>query len=105
MLSSNSCHDFSSSDEKILFDEMDQNVVMFFQCVFNFFNSKGLLNDHTNEGIHSSDGEIWDVLAIMWATPSLCKNFINFTMTKFEEPTYQSVLIISSHVRSTSEPF
>jgi hypothetical protein len=54
MLSSNSCHDFSSSDEKMLFDEMDQDVVMFFQCVFYFFNSKGLLNDHKDERTRES---------------------------------------------------
>ncbi len=40
MLSSSSCHDFSSSDEKMLFDEMDQDVVMFIQCVFNFSTPK-----------------------------------------------------------------
>jgi hypothetical protein len=40
----------SSSDEEMLFDEMNQKVVMFFQCVFNVLNFKNLLNDHEDEG-------------------------------------------------------
>jgi hypothetical protein len=51
MSSSSSSHDSSSSDEEMLFDEMDQEVVMFFQCVFNALNSEDLLNDHEDEGI------------------------------------------------------
>jgi hypothetical protein len=43
----------------MLFDEMDQEVVMFFQCVFNTLNSKDLLNDHEDEGI----GEFVDWMA------------------------------------------
>jgi hypothetical protein len=57
MLSSSSSHDssssawtFSSSDKEMLFDEMDQKVVMFFQRAFNVLNSKNLLNDHEDEG-------------------------------------------------------
>jgi hypothetical protein len=38
------------NDEEILFDKMDQEVVMFFQCAFNALNSKDLLNDHEDEG-------------------------------------------------------
>jgi hypothetical protein len=45
-----SSHDSSSSDEEMLFDEMDQEVVMFFQCVFNALNFEDLLNDHEDEG-------------------------------------------------------
>ncbi len=57
MSSSSSSHDSSSSewtsssnDEEILFDEMDQEVVMFFQCAFNALNPKDLINDHEDEG-------------------------------------------------------
>jgi hypothetical protein len=57
MSTSSSSHDpssnewtSSSSDEKMLFDEMDQEVVMFFQCAFNVPNSEDLLNDHEDEG-------------------------------------------------------
>jgi hypothetical protein len=66
MSSSSSSHDSSSSewtsfssDEEMLFDEMDQEVVMFFQCVFNTLNPKDLLNDHEDEGI----GEFVDWMA------------------------------------------
>jgi hypothetical protein len=56
MSSSSSSHDSSSSewtsssDEEMLFEEMDQKVVMYFQCVFNVLNFKNLLNDHEDEG-------------------------------------------------------
>jgi hypothetical protein len=50
MSSSSSSHDSSSSHEEMLFDEMDQEVVMFFQCVFNALNFEDLLNDHEDEG-------------------------------------------------------
>jgi hypothetical protein len=56
MSSSSSSHDSSSSewtssssDEEILFNEMDQEVVMFFQCAFNVLNSEDL-NDNEDEG-------------------------------------------------------
>ncbi len=38
MSSSSSNHDYSSSDDEMLFDERNQEVVMFFQCAFNAFN-------------------------------------------------------------------
>jgi hypothetical protein len=58
MSTSSSSHDSSSnewtsssSDEEMLFDEMDQElVVMFFQCVFNVPNCEDFLNDHEDEG-------------------------------------------------------
>jgi hypothetical protein len=50
MLFSSSSHDSSSSDEEMLFDEMDQEVVMFFQCACNVLNFEDLLNDHEDEG-------------------------------------------------------
>jgi hypothetical protein len=28
---------------------------------------------------------VWDVLAMMWATPTLTKNLTNFTLTEFKE--------------------
>jgi hypothetical protein len=33
----------------ILFDEMDQEVVMFFQCAFIVFNFKYIFNDNEDE--------------------------------------------------------
>jgi hypothetical protein len=49
-------HSFSNSDwsssndhEKMLFDEMEQKVVMFFQCAFNNLNYEDN-NDNENEG-------------------------------------------------------
>jgi hypothetical protein len=44
----------SSSDEEMLFNEMDQEVVMFFQSAFNVPNSENLLNDHEDEGTKDS---------------------------------------------------
>ncbi len=49
MSSSNSSHDSSSSDEEMLFDEMDQKVVMFFQCAFIVFDFKYIFNDNEDE--------------------------------------------------------
>ncbi len=40
----------SSSNEEMLFNEMDQEVVMFFQCAFDVLNFEDLLNDHEDEG-------------------------------------------------------
>jgi hypothetical protein len=34
----------------ILFDEMDKEVVMFFQCAFIVFNFKYIFNDNEDEG-------------------------------------------------------
>jgi hypothetical protein len=42
-----------SSDEEMLFDEMDQEVIMFFQCAFNAFNFEDLLNDHEDRGLNN----------------------------------------------------
>jgi hypothetical protein len=99
----------------MLFDEMDQEVVMFFQYVFNALNFEDLLNDHEDEGIGEFvdwTGEfidwvarVQDVLATMQHTPSLFKNLTNFTLMEFEELTTRVVPIISSHARSTCEPF
>jgi hypothetical protein len=75
MSSSSSSHDSSSSewtssssDEEMLFDEMKQKFVMFFQCVFNVLNFKNLLNDHEDERIKNFvDRAMWvpNVLAMM----------------------------------------
>jgi len=68
----------SSSDEKMLFNEMDQKVVMFFQCVFIVLYVKNLLNDHEDERTKIFiDQAMWvpNVFAMMQATPSLFKNF------------------------------
>jgi hypothetical protein len=108
MSSSSSSHDSSLSDEEMLFDEMDQEVVMFFQCVFNAFNSEDLLNDHDDEGTGEFVdwvARVEDVLATMQHTPSLFKNISNFTLMEFEELTSRVVPIISSHARPTCEPF
>ncbi len=61
---------------------------MFFQCAFNVFNSKNLLNDYEDEGTKEFIewvARVQNVLATTQATPSLFKNFTNFTLTKFEE--------------------
>jgi hypothetical protein len=44
----------SSSDEEMLFDEMDQEITMFFQCAFNAFNFEDLLNYHEDKGLKNS---------------------------------------------------
>jgi len=56
MPSSSQNHSFSNSDwsssndhEKMLFDEMEQKVVMFFQCAFNDLNYEDN-NDNEDEG-------------------------------------------------------
>jgi hypothetical protein len=90
MSSSNSSHDSSSSDEEMLFDEMDQKVVMFFQCIFNVLNFKNLITDHEDEWTKKFvDQAMWveEVLAMMQATPFLFKNFTNFMLIEFEELT------------------
>jgi hypothetical protein len=46
---SNSDRSFANDHEKMLFDEMEQNVVMFFQCAFNDLNYEDN-NDNENEG-------------------------------------------------------
>jgi hypothetical protein len=46
---SNSDPSFANDHEKMLFDEMEQNVVMFFQCAFNDLNYEDN-NDNENEG-------------------------------------------------------
>jgi hypothetical protein len=43
----------SSSDDEMLFDEMEQEVIMFFQCAFNAFNFEDLLNDHEDRGLNN----------------------------------------------------
>ncbi len=45
---------------------------------------------------------IRDVLAILWSTPTLFKNLINFIAIEFELASIV-VLTIISHARSTSE--
>jgi hypothetical protein len=45
-----------------------------------------------------------DMLAKMWSTLTLVKNTTNFTLMKFEELAFWIVLMISSHIKSTSEP-
>jgi len=57
----------------MLFDEMDQKIVMNFQCVFNVLNFKNLLNDHEDEGTKNFvDRAMWvqNVLAMIQATSS-----------------------------------
>jgi len=44
-----------------------------------------------------------DVLAILWSTPTLFKNLINFTAIEFEDLASIVVFTIISHARSTSE--
>jgi hypothetical protein len=41
----------------ILFDKMDQGVVMFFQCAFIVFNFKYIFNDNEDEG----NGQFFDL--------------------------------------------
>jgi len=88
MSSSRLSHDSSSSDEKMLFNEMDQEIIMFFQCAFDVLNSEDLLNDHEDEGTKKFVDQVARVrnaLGTMQATPSLFKNLTNFTLIKFEE--------------------
>jgi hypothetical protein len=78
----------SSSDEEMLFNEMDQKVVMFFQCAFDVLNFEDLLNDHEDEGTKKfvdQVAKVQNALGTMQATPSLFKNLTNFTLTEFEE--------------------
>ncbi len=39
----------STSDEKMLLDEMNQKIVLFFQCVFNAFNLENSINSDEDE--------------------------------------------------------
>jgi len=41
---------------------------------------------------------VWDVLTIMWTTPSLFKTLTNYTLQKFEESVALVVPTIESHV-------
>jgi hypothetical protein len=87
-------------------NEMVQEVVMFFQCVFNVLNSKDLLNDHEDEGTREfvdSVVGVQDVLATIQDT-SLLKNLTNFTWMEFEKLANQIAPIISSHARYICEP-
>jgi hypothetical protein len=76
--------DLFLKDEGMLFDEMDQKVVMFLQCAFNVLNFEDLLNDHEDEGFREFIDRmvgIQNVLATMWHTPFLFKTLANFTLT------------------------
>jgi hypothetical protein len=48
---SSNCDWKSSSSGEEMFDEMNQNVRMFFQCAFIVFNFEEVPNDNEDEGI------------------------------------------------------
>jgi hypothetical protein len=59
-------------------------------------NTNDLFNSHLTNGV-------WDVLSMMWTTPTLFKTLTNFTLEEFDELTSWMVFTIRAHARSTWE--
>jgi hypothetical protein len=74
----------------MLLDELNQKIVLFFQCTFNAFNLKDPTNSDEDEGTRQFvDLVVKDrnALATMQTTMALFNNLTNYTMTKFEDLT------------------